>query len=117
MKRVIVLKEGMPSYMSPKLLGVFTSPQIAYEYLNNYLDYLKTDAEMYLNGNRLKWELIRIDIARENIEEILQWDLNDESKLLGMSFCGFEIDTILCFENKEDLWHNQKKANSTELAF
>lgn len=117
MKRVIVLKEGMPSFMSPHLLGVFTSTQIAYDYLNDYLEYLKTDAEMNLGGDWLKMELLRINIAKESIKEILQWDLNDDAKLLGMSFCGFEIDTILCFENEEDLWRNQKKTSPVELSF
>lgn len=109
MKRVIVLKEGRPSYMSPRLLGVFTSPQIAYDYLNDYLEYLKTDAETNLGEDYPKMELLRINIVKENIKEILQWDLNDDTKLLGMCCCGFEIDTILCFENKEDLPVYQKE--------
>lgn len=118
MKRAIVLKEGRPSYMSPHLLGVFTSPQIAYDYLNDYLEYLKVDAETNLGGDYLKMELLRINIAKENIKEILQWNLNDDTKLLGMYCCGFEIDTILCFEDEKDLPKNQKqKKNNCILEF
>lgn len=110
MKRVIVFRESDPFSSSGSYLrGVFSSVEIAYNYLNDYLDYLKYDAEINIGGDRLNIELSRINILRKNIEEILDWDLNDDSSLHGMSCYGFHLDTMLCYESEEDLPKSQKE--------
>ena len=77
MKKLLIL-QGTNLYTGPQIRGTFLTPQLAYDYVNDYLDYLETDAKEYLGGEELEKELLRLSIIRKRLPEILDWDLNDK---------------------------------------
>lgn len=56
-------------------------------------------------------ELLRLNIIRGKLPEILNWDLNDKKYFYFFSE-GFELNSIECYESEEDLSKNQKEHNN-----
>lgn len=106
MKKILVLSETH-FYCDPNIKGTFSTPQLAYDYITDYLDYLEIDAKEVFGGKRLEMELLRLNIIRERLPEILNWDLNDK-KYFHFFSEGIELNSIECYEDKEDLPKNQK---------
>ena len=101
MKKILVLSETH-FYCDPNIKGTFSTPQLAYDYITDYLDYLEMDAKEVFGGKRLELELLRLNIIREKLPEILSWDLNDK-KYFHFFSEGIELNSIQCYENEEDL--------------
>lgn len=51
MKKLLVFQETN-LYCEPRIRGSFLTPQLAYDYITDYLNYLETDAKEVLGG---KW--------------------------------------------------------------
>ena len=109
MKKLLVLQETN-FYGEPQIRGVFSTPQLAYNYIVDYLNYLEIDAKEALGGKRLTMELLRLDIIRERLSEILNWNLNDKKYFYFFSE-GIELNSIEYYEDKEDLPKNKKKCD------
>lgn len=107
MRKLLVLQETI-LYSTPHVRGVFSTPQLAYDYINDYLNYLEADAKEYFGGKRLEIELLRITIIRESLPQILKWNLNDK-KYFHFFSEGFELQSIECYEGEEDLPKKNKK--------
>ena len=101
MKKILVLSETR-FYCDPNIKGTFSTPQLAYDYITDYLDYLEMDAKEVFGGKRLELELLRLNIIREKLPEILSWDLNDKKYFYFFSE-GIELNSIQCYEDEEDL--------------
>jgi len=101
MKKILVLSE-IHFYCDPNIKGTFSTPQLAYDYITDYLDYLEMDAKEVFGGKRLELELLRLNIIREKLPEILSWNLNDK-KYFHFFSEGIELNSIQCYENEEDL--------------
>lgn len=101
MKKILVLSETH-FYCDPNIKGTFSTPQLAYDYITDYLDYLEMDAKEVFGGKRLELELLRLNIIREKLPEILSWNLNDK-KYFHFFSEGIELNSIQCYENEEDL--------------
>ena len=114
MKKIIVFKECWP-FSGPHLVATFTSTKLAYNYLINYLNYLENDAKEYMGGKQLQMELLRFDIIRDNIKEILNWDLDLDADLHGLHCQGFELDVIHCIEEDSDLIYRKKEEKAIEF--
>lgn len=109
MRKLLILQETS-FYSVPHVKGIFSTPQLAYDYINDYLDYLEIDAKDVFGGKRLEIELLRLDIIREKLPEILSWNLNDK-KYFHFFSEGIELNSIECYEDKDDLPANQKEHN------
>lgn len=107
MKKLLVLQETN-YYGEPQLRGTFLTPQLAYEYINDYLNYLEIDAKQVLGGNKLEMELLRLSIIRERLPQILNWNLSDKKYFYFFSE-GLELKSIECYENEEDLPKKNKE--------
>lgn len=59
-------------------------------------------------------ELLRLDIIRERLPEILDWNLNDKKHFYFFNE-GIELTSIECYEGKEDLPKKQKESCSFEF--
>lgn len=114
MKKIIVFKERWP-FSCSHLVATFTSTKLAYDYLINYLNYLENDAKEYMGGKQLQMELLRLDIIRDNIKEILNWDLGLDANLHGLHCQGFELDVIHCIEEDSDLIYREEKGENYEF--
>lgn len=110
MKKLLVLQETN-FYGEPRIRGIFSTPQLAYNYITDYLNYLEIDAKEVFGGKRLKMELLRLNIIRERLPEILDWNLNDKKYFYFFSE-GIELNSIECYESEEDLPKNQKEHNN-----
>jgi hypothetical protein len=106
MKKVLVLQETH-FYSEPHVRGIFSTPWLAYNYITDYLNYSEKDAKEVFGGKRLAMELLRLSLIRERLPEILDWDLN-EKKCFHFFSEGIELNSIECYEDKEDL-PNQKE--------
>ena len=109
MKKILVLQETH-FYCEPHIKGTFSTPQLAYNYITDYLNYLEQDAKEVFGGKRLAIELLRLSIIRERLPEILDWDLN-EKKCFNFFSEGIELNSIECYESNEDLPKNQEAHN------
>lgn len=101
MKKILVLSETH-FCCDPNIKGTFSTSQLAYDYITDYLDYLEMDAKEVFGGKRLELELLRLNIIREKLPEILSWDLNDK-KYFHFFSEGIELNSIQCYEDEEDL--------------
>lgn len=77
MKKLLILQETN-FYGEPHIRGTFLTSQLAYDYINDYLNYLETDAKEVFGGEKLEMELLRLNIIRKKLPEILNWNLNDK---------------------------------------
>jgi hypothetical protein len=109
MKKLLVLQETN-FYGEPRIRGIFSTPQLAYDYITDYLNYLEIDAKEVFGGKRLEMELLRLSIIRERLPEILNWNLSDK-KYFHFFSEGIELNSIECYEGKDDLPANQKEHN------
>lgn len=107
MKKLLVLQETA-SYGEPYIRGIFSTPQLAYDYINDYLNYLETDVKEVFGGTKLEMELLRLSIIRERLPQILNWDLNDK-KYFHFFSEGLELESFECYESEEDLPKKNKK--------
>lgn len=107
MKKLLVLQETN-FYGEPRIRGIFSTPQLAYDYINDYLNYLEIDAKEVFGGKRLEMELLRLNIIRERLPETLSWNLSDK-KYFHFFSEGIELNSIECYEDKEDLPKSQKE--------
>ena len=101
MKKLLVLRETV-LYGESHVRGIFSTPQLAYDYINDYLNYLETDAKEFLDGTKLEMELLRLSIIRERLPKILNWNLNDKKSFYFFSE-GLELELIEYYESEEDL--------------
>lgn len=109
MKKLLVLQETH-FYSEPHVKGIFSSPRLAYNYITDYLNYLEKDAKEVFGGKRLAMELLRLSLIRERLPEVLDWDLN-EKKYFHFFSEGIELNSIECYESKDDLPKNQEAHN------
>lgn len=116
MKKIFYFSELQPFDRDYTLRATFTSIEVAYNYIIDYLNYLEIDAKEYLGGEKLKMELIRLNIIRRELPEILKWDLNDERQYHCFYCNGFALDDILLYETNEDL-KRENKRSEVELEF
>ena len=116
MKEIFCFRELHPYDREYDLKATFTSIEVAYNYIIDYLNYLEVDAKEYLGGERLKMELIRINVIRQRLPEILKWDLNNERQYHCFYCEGFALDDITLYESNEDLKRESKKSE-VELEF
>lgn len=114
MKKLLVLQETN-LYHEPQIRGIFSTPQLAYNYITDYLNYLEIDAKEVFGGKRLEVELLRLNIIREKLPEILDWNLSDKKYFYFFSE-GIELNSIECYEDKEDL-PKAKKENDCPITF
>jgi hypothetical protein len=116
MKKVLIFLETQP-YCERRIRGVFTSPQLAYDYMNDYLNYLRFDANEFLGGDELVRELSRLNLIQKKLPEILKWDLEGKNFIYFFAE-GLELIETECFEQEEDLPKNQsQKKNNCVLEF
>ena len=116
MKKLLVLQETN-LYHEPRIRGVFSTPQLAYDYITDYLNYLEIDAKEVFGGERLEMELLRLNIIKRKLPEILNWNLSDKKSFYFFSE-GIELNSIEYYEDEEDLPKNQKqKKNNCILGF
>ena len=101
MKKLLVLRETV-LYGESHIRGIFSTPQLAYDYINDYLNYLETYAKEFLDGTKLEMELLRLSIIRERLPKILNWNLNDKKSFYFFSE-GLELELIEYYESEEDL--------------
>lgn len=107
MKKLLVLQETV-LYGEPHIRGIFSTPQLAYDYINDYLNYLETDAKEVLGGTKLEMELLRLNVIRERLPQILNLNLSDKKSFYFFSE-GLELESFECYENEEDLLKKNKK--------
>lgn len=107
MKKLLILRETN-LYGELHVRGIFSTPQLAYDYINDYLNYLETDAKEFLGGTKLSMELLRLSIIRESLPRILKWNLSDKRPFYFFSE-GLELELIECYESEEDLPKKNKK--------
>ena len=110
MKKLLILQETN-FYGDSRIKGIFSTPQLAYDYIIDYFNYLETDAKEVFSGKRLKMELLRLELVRERLPEILNWNLNDKKCFYFFSE-GIELTSFECYEGKEDLPTKQKESCS-----
>lgn len=55
-----------------------------------------------------KWSLLRLNVIRERLPQILNWNLSDKKSFYFFSE-GFELESFECYENEEDLPKKNKK--------
>lgn len=109
MRKLLILQETN-FYGGSRVKGIFSTPQLAYDYIIDYLNYLEIDAKEVFGGKRLAMELLRLSIIRERLPEILNWNLSD--KKYFNFFCeGIELSSIECYEGEDDLPKSQKEHN------
>ena len=111
MKKLLVLRETV-LYGESHIRGIFSTPQLAYDYINDYLNYLEKDAKEVLGGTKLEMELLRLSIIRERLPKILNWNLNDK-KFFYFSSEGLELELIEYYESEEDLPKKNKKGGAS----
>lgn len=114
MKKLLVFQETN-LYCEPRIRGVFSTPQLAYDYITDYLNYSEEDAKEVFGGEKLTMELSRFNIIRQRLPEILDWDLSNKKYFYFFSE-GIELKSIECYESKEDLPKSQKE-NDCPIAF
>ena len=107
MKKLLVLRETV-LYGESHIRGIFSTPQLAYDYINDYLNYLEKDAKEVLGGTKLEMELLRLNIIRERLRQIVNWNLSDKKPFYFFSE-GFELESFEYYENEEDLPKKNKK--------
>lgn len=107
MKKVYIFQEQIP-YSEERIRAVFTSKELAYSYMLDYLNYLEADAKEFLENDSLERELLRLKAIRKELPHILEWEEND--KKYHWFFCeGFSLTEISCYESEEDLPKKDKE--------
>lgn len=114
MRKLLILQETS-FYGIPRIRGIFSTPQLAYDYITDYLNYLEKDAKEVFGGKRLEIELLRLNIIREKLPEILSWNLNDK-KYFHFFSEGMELNSIECYEGTDDLPASRKE-NECPITF
>ena len=115
MKKIFYFSEIQPFDRGYTLRATFTSIEVAYDYMIDYLNYLEIDAKEYLGGEKLKMELIRLNIIRRELPEILKWDLNNKRQYHRFYCEGFALDSIALYESKEDFNNEIKEDVAIEF--
>lgn len=107
MKKLLILQET--NFLGePHIRGIFLTPQLAYDYIIDYLNCLEADAKEIFGGKKLEMELLRLNIIREILPQILNWNLN-ENKYFYFFSEGLELKLIECYEDEEDLPKKNKE--------
>ena len=107
MKKILILQETN-CYDQSYIRGTFLTPQLAYDYIIDYLNYLEIDAKEVFCEEKLEMELLRLNIIRKRLPEILDWNLSNKKYFYFFSE-GLELKSIEYYEDEEDLPKGQKE--------